>query len=182
MAAAAIFCPKTLPSVGYVYLVTSPSSFVVATSDSDVVEDVPNKLFIPSEEHCANVLIQSGIWAWNKTFVVHSEKSDPHESSDVIHSVYASIHSILSNKFEVVDDAAATGAVLFAAAIFIVTVGIRRPDAAITVAPLTIPALGVAAKAAGIIVNTVNKLTVFLRNVIPLLHILLFYSIIKDNI
>ena len=63
IAAAEIICPRTLPAVGYVYSVISPYVFLVATFDREDMLDVPNKLFTPLDEHCANVDRHSGIWA-----------------------------------------------------------------------------------------------------------------------
>ena len=90
----------------------------------------------------------------------------------MIHSVYASIHSTLSiNDEELVFCAAAALCEILA-----VTVGIRRtaPDADTAVAVFIMLGRAVAANAAGTTQKTANKLIVFLRNAIPLLHFYYF--------
>ena len=76
--------------------------FLDATLFSAVVDDVPNNAFTPDAVHCAKVLKHWGILPWNKTLVVHSSKFVPQTSVPFKQAVYASIHSALSNRFDVV--------------------------------------------------------------------------------
>ena len=147
--------------------------FLVAILDKAEIFDVPNKLFTPDVEHCANVPKQFGIFPWNKTLFVHSSKFSPQESASLIHSVYASIHSAFASNAEDV----VVVLVLLAVDVFTTIVGIREP----TVAE-TILGRAVAANAAGIAHKTAIKPIVLLKKCICLTPLLLFYYIIFSDL
>ena len=136
--------------------------FLVATLDSAVVFDVPNKLFIPDALHWANVDRHCGILPWNKTRVVHSSKFEPHTSPPFRHAVYASIHSAFANKLDVVV------VVPEITPADVVIVGIRR---------IALPIMlgrAVTAKAADVHAKTATKTDRFIQKTHPV------HSIIYD--
>ena len=138
--------------------------------DSAVVFDVPNKLVIPDALHCANVDRHCGIFAWNRTLVVHSSNPLPQASAPLIQEVYASIHSALANKFDVVV------VDVVVPVTYVDIVGIRRAALPITLGR------AVAAYAAGKHAKIATKLIDFFSKNILSTPLFMIYYITKYGI